>query len=380
MGVGLHPWGRWNRNFVEYGVTAARAAIADAGVSVKNIQFLAAAGTVRSGYPGHVAAATLSRALGLDGVEAVTVYGACASGMHALAVARDRILAGECDVALVVGSDVARAEGAMDAPVDAPSAGAAQVAGIPYAVWLGLRARRRMHEHGTRCEDLHQVRVKNSAHGALNANARFRMRLSSREVASSPVVASPLHLLHVSTFSDGAAAIVIASEKFARKSSCHRVRVRSLSLSNVPDEGVEMPCLTTRLPDPAAACGRSANVARTLRCAGLAPEELSVIELYDVSSVSELEWYERIGLCGSGDAEDLLRSGATALGGRIPVNVSGGLGSFGEAVAAQALAQVCELTWQIQGRAGSRQVAGAATGLAVADGMYGHVASVALSA
>jgi acetyl-CoA acetyltransferase len=98
-----------------------------------------------------------------------------------------------------------------------------------------------------------------------------------------------------------------------------------------------------------------------------------------VSPVSELDWYESIGLCRVGEAEILLRSGATALGGRIPVNVSGGLSSFGEAVAAQALAQVCELTWQMRGQCCERQVKDARVGLAVSDGIYGHVGSILMS-
>jgi acetyl-CoA acetyltransferase len=376
LGAGLHPWGSWGRGFLEYGAAAARAAVEASGLSLRDVGFLAAAGTVRCGYPGYVAASSLSRALGLREVEAVTVYGACASGAHALAVARDRILAGGCDIALVVGADVAR-------PIDQSDTDGAVLApktpDIPYTAWLGLRAARRMHEFDTRAEDLHRVRVKNSAHGALNCNARFRVPLSMRDVERSPVIAAPLRLLHVSTFSDGAAAVVVASQKFARRQSRKHVYIRGLSLSALPDDGIEIPYLSTRSPEPGSVCGRASNIAKTLKESAVPPEDLSVIELYDVSSTSELDWYEHIGLCGLGEAEQVLRSGATALGGRIPVNVSGGLTSFGEAVSAQSLAQVCELTWQLQGRAGARQVVGARTGLAVSDGMYGHAASVALS-
>jgi acetyl-CoA acetyltransferase len=110
--------------------------------------------------------------------------------------------------------------------------------------------------------------------------------------------------------------------------------------------------------------------------AGVGPEDLSCAEVYDLSSALELDWYENIGLCKPGEAERLLRSGDTAIGGRIPVNVSGGLGCFGEAVPAQAIAQVCELTWQLRGQAGERQVANAKAGITANQGLFGHGSSV----
>jgi acetyl-CoA acetyltransferase len=106
--------------------------------------------------------------------------------------------------------------------------------------------------------------------------------------------------------------------------------------------------------------------------AGVGPEDLSCAEVYDLSTALELDWYEHIGLCEPGGAEELLRSGATTLGGRIPVNPSGGLACFGEAVPAQAIAQVCELTWQLRGQAGERQVDDARVGLSINQGLFGH--------
>jgi acetyl-CoA acetyltransferase len=371
LGAGMHPWGTWGKSFLHYAAAAARAAIKEAGISTSDIEFLSAAGTVRCGYPGYVAASTLGRMLGLHDVEAITTYAACASGAHALAVARDRILAGGCDIALVVGADVAKTIGSE-------TQGSA-VSDIPNRAWLGLRATRRMHESGMSIEDLHQVRIKNSSHGVWNENARFRTALSIQDIEQSPIVAAPLRSLHISPFSDGAAAVVLCSEKVAKSKGNAGVRIRAISLTVLADTELTMPYLYARIPQSSVESGRASNVARTLCEAGIAPEDLSAVELYDVSSVSELDWYEHIGLCETGQAEALLKSGATALGGRIPVNVSGGLTSFGEAVSAQALAQICELTWQLQGRCGVRQVAGARTALAVCDGMYGHVVSTVLS-
>ena len=113
--------------------------------------------------------------------------------------------------------------------------------------------------------------------------------------------------------------------------------------------------------------------------AGIGPDDLSCAEVYDLSTALELDWYEHIGLCERGEAEALLRSGATQLGGRVPVNPSGGLACFGEAVPAQAIAQVCELTWQLRGQATGRQVDGARVGLSINQGLFGHGSCVIVS-
>ncbi|ORB24984.1 thiolase C-terminal domain-containing protein, partial [Mycolicibacterium parafortuitum] len=113
--------------------------------------------------------------------------------------------------------------------------------------------------------------------------------------------------------------------------------------------------------------------------AGIGPDDLSLAEVYDLSTALELDWYEHLGLCARGDAEHLLRSGATTLGGRIPVNPSGGLASFGEAIPAQAIAQICELTWQLKGQATGRQVENATVGITANQGLFGHGSSVIIA-
>jgi acetyl-CoA acetyltransferase len=110
--------------------------------------------------------------------------------------------------------------------------------------------------------------------------------------------------------------------------------------------------------------------------AGIGPEDVSLAEVYDLSTALELDWYEHLGLCPKGEAEALLRSGATAIGGKVPVNPSGGLACFGEAIPAQAIAQVCELTWQLRGQATGRQVEGATVGVTANQGLFGHGSSV----
>jgi acetyl-CoA acetyltransferase len=110
--------------------------------------------------------------------------------------------------------------------------------------------------------------------------------------------------------------------------------------------------------------------------AGIGPEDVSLAEVYDLSTALEMDWYEDLQLCERGEAAHLVRAGETKLGGRIPVNVSGGLACFGEAVPAQALAQICELTWQLRGQAGDRQVKDAKVGITANQGLFGHGSSV----
>jgi acetyl-CoA acetyltransferase len=130
---------------------------------------------------------------------------------------------------------------------------------------------------------------------------------------------------------------------------------------------------------PAAETFRESIARAAYEEAGIGPEELSFAEVYDLSTALELDWYEDIGLCPEGEAERLLHEGATTLGGRVPVNPSGGLACFGEAVPAQALAQVCEVTWQLRGQADERQVDGARIGLTVNQGLFGHGSAAILT-
>jgi len=161
-----------------------------------------------------------------------------------------------------------------------------------------------------------------------------------------------------------------------------RVRAVSTVTPTYPQARLELPDFATDstavLPAPALGF-KDSIAAAAYDEAGLGPDDLSCAEVYDLSTALELDWYEHIGLCGEGEAEGLLRSGATALGGRIPVNPSGGLASFGEAIPAQAIAQVCELTWQLRGQAGARQVEGATSGLTINQGLFGHGSSVILT-
>ena len=419
LGAGMHEWGKWGRPFVEYGLVAARDALADAGLGWRDMQFVSGADTIRNGYPGFVSGATFAQALGWTGARVSSVYAACASGAVAIANARAQILAGLCDVALVVGADTTPK--GFFAPVgggdrkDDPDWLRFHLMGATNPTYFGLYARRRMDRFGATEEDFAQVKVKNARHGLANPYARYRKEVTVDEVLASPMVADPLRLLEICATSDGGAALVLASMDFARRHAggadpLVTIDAVSTVTPTFPNTVIEMPNFSTDSaaaiapaggPDAqngnaqngnaqngnaqngaaaAAAAGFRPSIATAAYAeAGIGPEDVSLAEVYDLSSALELDWYEDIGLCGEGEAEKLLRDGATTIGGRVPVNPSGGLSCFGEAIPAQAIAQVCECVWQLRGSATGHQVEGARVAVTANQGLFGHGSSVLLS-
>jgi acetyl-CoA acetyltransferase len=396
LGAGMHEWGKWGRPFVEYGLAAARDALTDAGLGWRDVQFVSGADTIRNGYPGFVSGATFAQALGWTGARVSSVYAACASGAAAIASARAQILAGLCDVALVVGADTTPK--GFFAPVggerkDDPDWLRFHLLGATNPTYFALYARRRMDRFGATEEDFAQVKVKNARHGLANPYARYRKEVTVDEVLASPMVADPLRLLEICATSDGGAAVVLSSLDFARRhagGAAPLVTIDAVSTvtPTFPNTVIEMPNFATdsavaAAPSDAGLGGgggfRPSIADAAYAEAGIGPEDVSLAEVYDLSSALELDWYEDIGLCGEGEAEKLLRDGATALGGRIPVNPSGGLSCFGEAIPAQAIAQVCECVWQLRGVAAGHQVEGANVALTANQGLFGHGSSVVLS-
>jgi acetyl-CoA acetyltransferase len=394
LGAGMHPWGKWGRNFVEYGVAAARDALADSGVDWRDVQFVAGADTMRNGYPGYVAGATFAQALGWTGVPVTSAYGACASGAMAIEAARQRILAGLCEVALVVGADTTP-KGFLK-----PNSGERQddpdwlrfrLLGATNPTYFALYAQRRMSLFGATQDDFAAVKVKNARHGLNNPYARFRKEVTAADVDASPMVANPLRLLDICATSDGGAAVVLASMDFAKRhlektggSLENLVRIAAVSTvtPTFPNTVIEMPNFATDsaagLPVPDRTFKQAIGAA-AYEQAGIGPEDVDVAEVYDLSTALELDWYEDLGFCEQGQAESMLRNGDTTLGGRLPVNPSGGLACFGEAVPAQAIAQVCELTWQLRGTAEGRQAEGARVGITANQGLFGHGSAVLLT-
>ncbi|MGW0043767.1 lipid-transfer protein [Rhodococcus sp. NPDC003348] len=388
LGVGMHAWGKWGQPFVKYGVAAARAALADSGVDWQDVDYIVGGETVRNGYGGYVAGATFAQALGWNGARVATSYAACATGAQALDTARARILAGLSEVALVVGADTTP-KGFL-----APNAGERwddpdwlrfRLMGMTNPGYFALNARRRIDLYGATVEDFAAVKVKNAKHGLNNPYARYRKEVAAADVLASPMVADPLHLLDICATSDGGAAIVLTSMEYARKKGIvDPVKIKAISTvtPTFPQTIMDMPNFSTEsasaVPAPERTFKQSIGHA-AYEEAGIAPEDIDVAEVYDLATSVELDWIEDLALCKPGEAEHLLRAGDTTIGGRIPVNPSGGLACFGEAVPAQALAQVCELTWQLRGQAEGRQVEGARVGITANQGLFGHGSSVIVS-
>jgi acetyl-CoA acetyltransferase len=390
LGVGMHPWGKWGRDFTEYGMVAARAALKDAGIEWKDVEYVAGADTIRNGYPGFIAGSTFAQKLGWNGASISSNYAACASGAHSLQAARASILAGFCDVAMVIGADTTPK--GFFAPVGGerktdPDWLRFHLLGATNPVYFAMFARRRMDLYGATSEDFAQVKVKNSRHGLNNPYARFRKENAIEDVLNSPIVSDPLRLLDICATSDGAAAMIVTSRAYAEKKlgslkGVPRIRAVSTVTPTYPQTILELPDFAT---DSTAVVAPPARGFKDSLCwaayeeAGMSPSDMNMAEVYDLSTALELDWYEHLGLCAPGEAEGLLRSGATTVGGRVPVNPSGGLSCFGEAIPAQAIAQVCELTWQLRGQAEGRQVEGAKAGITANQGLFGNGSSVIVS-
>ena len=382
IGVGMHPWGKWGRNFVEYGTVAARKALDEARVDWNDVGYISGAITVRNGYPGYVAGATFARALVSTGRRWRRAT-ACASGVTALQVARGQILSGATDVALIIGADTTPKgfpkpnEG--DRPDDTDWL-RFKLVGATNPVYFGLNARRRMDLFGATQEDFARVKVKNSRHAVHNELARFTKEYDIEDVMNSPVVSDPLRLLDIvrpptavppswsarwSTPRPTATPIPCESRSVHGHTRLSRHRDRP-ALMATDSAGAT--------PEPLRGFKQSIGD-KVYEESGLGPDDVDVAEVYDLSSSLELDWYEQLGFCAEGEAEKLLRDGVTEIGGRLPVNPSACLGAFGEAVPAQAIAQVCELTWQLRGEAGKRQVEGARVGISANQGLFGHGSS-----
>ena len=378
-GVGMTRFGKHlDTTLKALAGTAITEAIMDAGLSNSDIQVAYmgnAAGGVVQGQ-GMISGQSALREMGIGKIPVVNVENACATSSTAFNQACAMVTAGMYDVALVCGfeklyhEDKRRTFAAFDGAVDTEQergmlgvlealAAKADVeldienAGKTRSVFMdiySLMAIEHMKKYGTTAEQYAGVTAKNSFHGSLNARAQFRQEVSVEEVLAAREIVYPLTLPMCSPIGDGAAAIVVVSERKAKQIGLSK-RVKVLSSALV--SGWDM---TTEVGQYAAGLAYEE--------AGVGPEDLSLVELHDASAPSEISAYEYLGLCPKGDGGRLIDDGSTRLGGRIPVNVSGGLLRKGHPIGASGAAQIVELTEQLQGRGGNRQVEGARLGLA----------------
>jgi len=381
-GVGMTPFGKHlDQGLKAIGAAAVEQALADAGLEPAQLEAAwvgnAAAGLVTGQE--CIRGQVILRSLGIGRLPVVNVENACASASTALHQAAAMVTAGLYDVVLALGVEKLYHEdkrksfsafsGAVDVEAmqeimqrlqaDAKQSGArsgSSGAGEKRSMFMDIyaaAARAHMSRHGTTVEQFAGVSAKNSLHGSLNPRAQFREALSVEQVLAAPMIAEPLTRPMCSPIGDGAAAVVLVSEKKARELGIPRpVRVVSSVLRSGWDHGFGE-------EGAGEVCAREAYEE-----AGLGPRDVSVVELHDASAPAEIMAYEYLGLCAPGEGGRLIDEGVTRLGGRQPVNTSGGLLRKGHPVGATGIAQIVELTEQLQHRSGPRQVEGARVGLA----------------
>ncbi|MBI1813756.1 MAG: thiolase family protein [Deltaproteobacteria bacterium] len=381
-GVGMTQFGKHMETGLKaLGAQAVHAAIADAGLEARDLEAAfvgnAAAGLVTGQE--CIRGQVILRSIGIGRIPVVNVENACASASTALNQACAMVTAGFYDVVLALGVEklyhpdkrksFAAFSGAVDVEImagllEALRAGAQAQGGESAGTGAGEKrsmfmdiyaaaARAHMHHYGTTVEQFAAIAAKNSLHGSMNRRAQFREVMSVADVLAAPMIAEPLTRPMCSPIGDGAAAVVVISERKARALGIKNpVRVVSSVLHSGWDHGSDE-------PGTVEVCASEAYAE-----AGVGPNDLSVIECHDASAPAELMAYESLGLCAKGEGGKLVDSGSTKLGGQIPVNTSGGLLRKGHPVGATGIAQIVELTEQLQGRSGQRQVEHAHVALA----------------
>ena len=355
IGVGMIPFGKYpDTNITDLGWPAVKAAIKDAGIDARRLQAVYS-GTARGGA--MVGQRIMGR-LGLAGLPIVNVENACSSSSSAMAQGVMAVSSGAYDVVLVIGVEKLTKFGGGTLPLDEDDWEVRL--GLTMPALYAMRAQRYMHDYGVSLKDVAGVSVKNRKNGALNPDAQMRKEVSVDEVLASRMIADPFTLLQCCPTGDGAAAIILASSAVARELSRDPIEVRASHLTSgrfmSGFRDMTSPEITVR------------GARETFEESGLGPEDIDVAEVHDAFSIAELIYYEAFGFCPRGEGAALLRSGATSIGGRVPINPSGGLLAKGHPVGATGAAQVVEIVRQLRGHAGARQVENAKVGMTHATG------------
>jgi acetyl-CoA acetyltransferase len=371
-GVGMHPFGRFDASTTDMGVVAVRSALKEAGVGKGGFQ-AAFCGTAYGGVAtGHK---VLSR-LGMTGMPIVDIEAGCASGGAALMLAAAAIRAGQYDTVLVFGTEK-MPKGIIRSSFFEPWQEEAGLAATP--AFFALRAQRLCQTSGVTKDHLARVVVKNRRHGAANPDAMFQKETSVEEVLSSRVVCEPLHLFMLCSPNEGAAALVLRRSDLAAPDTTPVTLASAVLRSHIPGSVLSESTPLSGLTDDSVPAPTTLAATAAYEGAGVGPEDIDVAEVQDTDAARELGSCEELGLCEPGGSAALLDSGATTLGGRIPVNPSGGLLSKGEPLGASALGQVVELVRQLREECGPRQVEGARTALSHTVGRGANAGVVILT-
>ncbi|MGL5166147.1 MAG: thiolase family protein [Afipia sp.] len=354
LGGAMTPFGKHLDKSAEFlAQTAVMDALKDADVGRCEI----GAAYIGSVYQGSLSGQRVLKDLGMTGIPIYNLENACSSGATALSQACLAVAVGQVDTALVVGVEKLSARGSGPLALDTGDPEIEQ--GLTMPALYAMRTRAYLDKHGGRMDQVVQVTVKNRKHAAKNQYAQFRTLCTVDEVLASRPIADPITLLQMCPNADGAAAVIV-SRKPPKSSAREKVRV----LSSVVTSGkFSQGFRDLTVPEISIRAARSAY-----EMAGIGPQDVDLAEVHDAASIAEVIYYEALGFCEPGEGLSLLERGETTIGGRIPVNPSGGLLCRGHPLGATGVAQVVEIMWHLTGQAGERQVEGAKIGLAHCTG------------
>ena len=353
VGIGHSVFGdRRDANLAELAFEAIKPAIQDAGITQKDVGFVSV-GTAGGWYEEFLPAVVISEYAGLTGAGLIRCEAACASGSSAVATAYQAVASGQTDIAMVVGVEKMTE---VDILTSVELIGRAGYYlwefhnfGMTFPAYYALHATAHTKKYGTSEEDLARVAVKNHKYGAMNPYAHFQRPIKVEDVLASRVIAWPLKIFDCCPVSDGAAAVILASENKAKDLSDTPIWIRGLGVSSGTAN-------ISKREDYSSL--RSATIAaeRAYKAAKVDPSRLDVATVHDCFTIAELLAYEDLGFCERGGAVKMIREGQTEIGGKIPVNVDGGLKAKGHPIGATGVSMVAELTRQLRGEAGKRQV------------------------
>jgi len=353
IGIGQSTFGKFpQRTATDLGREAVMAAIRDAGIKPSDIQV---AYTARL-YDCWVTGQCILSDVGIHGIEMINVENACAGGATAFRGVWKEIADGRYDIGIAIGVEsmtTSPIAGKLISPTKEDLEGQL---GLNMPAALAMVAQRQMEQFGTTIEDFAMVSVKNHHHGCLNPYAQYKKEFTVEKVLSAFMVCDPITLLMCCPATDGAAAAILCSSKTAKRFTTQPVRVIGSALLAGSYKYMVEDITVSPL-------GR-ATAAQAYEMAGLGPENIDVVELHDAFAPEEIVRYEDLGLCKIGEGTRLLREKATWVGGKIPVNPSGGLLALGHPLSASGVRNICEIVLHLRGQAGERQTSNARVGLA----------------
>jgi acetyl-CoA C-acetyltransferase len=352
VGVGHSKFGkRTDVNVAELAFESIKQAVDDAGVDKKDIRNVVL-GSAGGWYEESLPAVIVNEYAGLDSVGTMRVEAACASGSAAIKAAYNSIASGDGDVAMAVGVEKMTEVDTMTSVELIGRAGSYmwefENYGMTFPAYYALYAVAHMNKFGTTEEDMSRVAVKAHHYGSMNPLAQFQKEITLEKALGSQVVSWPLKLYDACPLTDGSAAVILASEEAARKLTDTPIWIRGVGYSSD----------SANLSRRSDYVGLEASVVAAKRAYAMAkitPEMVDVADVHDCFTIAELMAYEDLGFCKKGEASKLIRDGQTEIGGRIPVNLDGGLKAKGHPIGATGVSMAVEITKQLRNEAGKRQ-------------------------